>query len=100
MLAAVNNGASWTGAEFNILRVVTGFPLAANFKSSSQKTQTSLGKDKHPLATLSNARLIEVLNATPGGKSIVDQLTATLKRAREGLEETDDERPQAKRSRR
>ena len=86
MLAAINGEDScWTGAEYNILRVVAAFPLAADFGSKSKLVATMLKDDKHPLAILSSERLVEVLLARPESKSCLDSLRGTVKRACEKL---------------
>jgi len=81
MLAAINGADScWTGAEYNILRVVAAFPLAADLDSKSKLVATMLKHDKHPLATLSNVSLVAELVARPESKSCVDSLCRIAKK--------------------
>ena len=83
MFDAINQEAPWTGADFNILRVVAAFPLAANVDSSSKYVKAKLKEDSHPLATLSRERLLDALCATPEGESVVSQLSTMVERARQ-----------------
>jgi hypothetical protein len=93
MLAAINEQDSWTGADYNILRVVAAYPLAADFSSKSKHVAAMLKADNHPLATLSNVPLVEELLARPESKSCVDGLNRLVKRARD---KADDEGPKNK----
>jgi len=91
MLGAINHGDCFPGLQYNILRVVTAFPLGADFKSSGGAVQKALGEDRHPLTALPRAALIAELATCQDRKSLLGQLNKELKRARAELEEGSDD---------
>ena len=75
MLSAFNGKDDcWTGAKYNILRVATAFPLLINFNSKSILVTKILREDEHPLAMLSQERLVEALLTYPESKSCIESL--------------------------
>ena len=65
MLAAINKPEDcFTGerAVYNVLRVVAGFPLGANFDAASKKVKNAIAEDPHPLAALNHAPLVASLS--------------------------------------
>jgi hypothetical protein len=65
MLAAINTPDDCfvdENALYNVLRVVAGFPLDANFDVESEKIKTAIVRDPHPLATLNHTALVASLN--------------------------------------
>ena len=102
MLAVINGDApSYTGADFNMLRVIASFPLVVDFDSKSKYVTDILNSDKHPLATLPTTHLVEVLGAQPESKSCMEILQKTIKRARVELEgdEAENKGPKPKKPR-
>ncbi len=104
MLGAINQGPCFAGPKYNILQVVAAFPLDVNFTSKSQAVRNAIQEDTHPLAKLSRLVLTTELTTCKDGKSFVNQLNRTLKRACLELEEgsddeAEDDRPMAKRTR-
>jgi hypothetical protein len=95
MLAAINDaGHCFTGARYNILRVVAACPLAANIDpDSSIAIKSALSDDKHPLATLKHAPLFASLSTYDSTPSILSCLKKTLKRARGQDDEDKDGKP-------
>jgi hypothetical protein len=50
MPSSINKkGDCFTGARYNILRVVAAYPLNANFHSRSKSVKAALGEDLQPL---------------------------------------------------
>jgi len=101
MLDSINQGPCFTGAKYNILRVVAAFPLDADFYTRSTAVAAVLEQDHHPLAKLSRTDLTLELSAHPELKVILDDLTTKTKRNREESDEdpnsnTKTDRPQAK----
>jgi hypothetical protein len=94
MLAAINDGDPFTEAQYNLLRVVAAFPLAANFNSPSKVVRDALQEDAHPLAKLSNGALTAELATCEDGKSLVNQLEWTFTKARVELGEDSDAKPE------
>ena len=75
MLSAFNGKDDcWTGAKYNILQVAMAFPLLINFNSKSTLVTKILREDKHPLAMLSQERLVEALLTCPESKSCIESL--------------------------
>ena len=97
MLGAINQGNNFPGQQYNILRVVAAFPFDIDFKSSSKAVQDALREDTHPLAKLPRAVLTAELATCQDGRSFVNQLNGTLKRARAQRDEGSEDRPKAKR---
>jgi len=87
MLDAINQGDSFPGLQYNILRVVAAFPLGADFQSSRGAVQEALGEDRHPLARLSRTALTAGLATCQDCKSLLGQLNGKLKTARAELDE-------------
>ena len=90
MLSAINKDDRFTEGQYNILRVVAAYPLAASFSSPSHVIERALMDDKHALAVLPRSSLIEVLSNLPCGKSIIEWLDNALKLKRT-RDEVDDE---------
>ena len=103
MLAVINGDAPcYTGADFNMLRVIASFPLVVNFSSTSERVTNILNSDKHPLAILPTAHLVEVLGAHPESESCMEILRNSIKRAHVELEgdEAENKGPKPKKPRR
>lgn len=84
MLAAINKPEDcFTGAKFNILRVVAAYPLNANLNSRSNAVQAMLKADEHPIATLKHAPLLASLATSDSTPTILSSLRNNMKRSRE-----------------
>ena len=92
----------YTGADFNILRVIAAFPLLVNRDSKSKHEKNILNSDKHPLAILPTTHLVAELGAQPESESCMAILRKTIKRARVEFEgdEVENKGPNPKRLRR
>lgn len=91
MFKSINKGKRcFTGARYNILRVVAAYPLDANFTSRSADIADAMSEDKHPLATLRHASLLAALATCDSTPSILSSLTTSLKRARGQVDEPED----------
>jgi hypothetical protein len=97
MLKAINKEGCYTGAEYNILRVVAAYPLDAKFTTASSKVQRALVEDKHPMATLRHAPLLASLASYNSPLTILSSLSTSLKRARGEVDKV--EEPVQKRGR-
>ena len=64
MLAAINKQERFTDGEYNILRIVSAFPLAVN--SNSQGLQEKLPIDKHVIAQIDGATLMAEITTSGG----------------------------------
>ncbi|KAF8238002.1 hypothetical protein L208DRAFT_416279 [Tricholoma matsutake] len=83
MLEAINKAEDcFTGARYNVLRVVAAYPLDANFGSRSLEVQNASLKDNHPLATLDHAQLLNSLTRCDAMPSVLSSLSMSLKRVR------------------
>src|SRR5258706_3180709 len=103
MLAVINGDApSYTGADFNIVSVIGSFTLVVDFDSKIKYVTDILNSDKHPLAILPTAHLVEVLGARPESRSCMEILRKTIKRAHVELEgdEAENKGPKPKKPRR
>jgi hypothetical protein len=83
MLAAINKPEDCFIGEkalYNVLRVVAGFPLGANFDVASKKIKTAIAQDPHPLATLNHASLVASLRRFNDVPSILAWLAKSIKR--------------------
>lgn len=82
ILAAINQEDCFTGATYNILRVVATYPLQANFANErSKKLTDALNEDKHPIASMKHSSLLASLVMSDDTPSILSSLRA--KRLRE-----------------
>jgi hypothetical protein len=82
MLTAINKEDCFTGARYNMLRVIAAYSLDANLTTSSSKVRKALEEDNHPLATLRHAPLLASLTSCDSPRTILSSLSASLKRAR------------------
>jgi len=82
MLNEINKEDCFTGARYNILRVVAAYPLNASFTTLSTNVQKALDEDKHPLALLKHAPLLASLTSNDSPHTIFSSLSVSLKRAR------------------
>ena len=94
MLSSINQEPCFTGAEYNVLRVIAAFPQVAEFSKRSPKVAAALQNDQHPIATIKEGLLMESLAREPKVAEILSTLTTMHKRARDG---TDDEMKASKR---
>jgi len=93
MLKPINEAEDcFTGARYNILRVIAAYPLDANLDSQSENIQGAIREDKHPLATLRHAPLLASLTRCDSTPSVLSSLSTSLKRLRG---EDDDQADQA-----
>ena len=82
MLEAINKAEdSFTGARYNVLRVVAAYPLDVNFVGSLE-VQDALNEDNHPLASLEHAPLLFALTRSDARPSVLSSLSVSLKRIR------------------
>ena len=63
------------GLKYNILQVVTAFPLDTDFYTQSAAVAAVLKQDHHPLAKSSRTDITLELSAHPELKVILDDLT-------------------------
>ena len=83
MLKAINKADDcFTGAQYNVLRVVAAYPLDANFGTRSLEVQKALNEDNHPLASLEHAPLLAALTRCDATPSVLSSLSVSLKRIR------------------
>ena len=83
MLEAINKAEDcFTGARYNVLRVVAAYPLDANFVTRSLEVQNALNEDNHPLASLEHAPLLSALTRSDATPSVLSSLSMSLKRIR------------------
>ena len=83
MLEAINKAEDcFTGARYNVLRVVAAYPLDANSGSRSSEVQDALKEDNHPLASLDHVQLLASLTRCDATPSVLSSLSMSLKRVR------------------
>jgi hypothetical protein len=84
MLAAINTpDECFTGARYNILRVVAAYPLDAGIDSErSEEIKSAIDADSHPFATMRHAPLLSSLATCDGTPTILSALARSLKRPR------------------
>jgi hypothetical protein len=92
MLSAINQGPCFTGAEYNVLRVIAAFP---RFSTRAKAVAAALQNDHHPIATIREDLLMESLARESKVTEILPALTIRHKRAK--CTGTDDEVPARKR---
>ena len=94
MLKSINKGKLFTGSgpglEYNILRVVAGFPLAADLPSKSYHIQTAISEDSHPLATLKPNLILAAIATSEFPSNILSSLSTSLDNARPQSDDDDD----------
>jgi len=81
MLKAINEEENcFTGARYNILRVVAAYPLDADVNSQSSKNiQQAILEDNHPLATLLHAPLLSSLARDDATPSVLSSLRKRIR---------------------
>ena len=87
MLSAINQEPCFTGAEYNILRVIAAFPKRAKFSPHSTTVAMALQNDQHPIATMKEDLLIESLAREPKVTEIMSMLRNLHKRARDSTDD-------------
>jgi hypothetical protein len=96
MLSAINQGPCFTGAKYNVLRVIAAFPQLAKFSTTSKAVATTLRNNNHPIAIMREDRLVESLAREPEITEILTTLMIRHKRAKDG-DDIDDKVPASKR---
>ncbi|KIL64829.1 hypothetical protein M378DRAFT_1040593 [Amanita muscaria Koide BX008] len=99
MLEAINTvGESFTGARYNVLRVVVVYPLDGFDPARSEEIASALREDNHPFATLRHAPFLSSLATHDDTPTILSSLVA--KRVRQddgdGDEDKDEDYPTRK----
>jgi hypothetical protein len=90
MLSAINQEPCFTGATYNVLRVIAAFPHRADFSTPSKAVAAALQDDNHPIATMNQDLLVESLSREPKVTEILQTLIIRHKRARD---DTDNDVP-------
>lgn len=91
MLAAINKpGDRLMHTQYDILRLISAFPLDTSFDSDSDKVRKALRKDDHALAKLSHDSLLSAFAIMPHGHSIVSTLAERLKTPRGNVDNRGD----------
>jgi hypothetical protein len=85
MLEAINTpDECFTGARYNILRVVAAYPLDAKIDATtrSKEIRDAIEADPRPLATLRHGSLLSALATYDGTPTILSALALSMKRPR------------------
>ena len=85
MLAVINKSERFTNGKYNILRIVSTYPLTVDF--SSQSFQEKLPKDKHALAQIDGTTLMAEIANHSGGPSIDEWVMSALKKKQEEMQQ-------------
>ena len=87
MLAAINTpDECFTGARYNILRVVAAYPFDAKIDATmrSNEIKVAVEADQHPLATLRHGSLLSALATYDGTLTIMSALALSNEETSEG----------------
>jgi hypothetical protein len=81
MLLTINEEEDcFTGARYNILRVIAAYPLDADVNSQASKTiKEAIREDNHPLATLLHAPLLSSLTRCDSTPSVLSSLRKRIR---------------------